>query len=270
MASNMEEYKKELSKLVECGRKLLFAMQNECHPDEFREHLYERFEKEEKVDDFIKRLPDFKASYQSWYTKSKSVIKQVIPDRLNDFISYYEPQKGRKTVEYGNYVVYDYLQDLAVTLGTGQEKVNPSAAIPQFRQQFNILKSAEERFESKLFDIKQLTQADVFDTEIDSAKELKKHNFLRSSGMIAGVVLEKHLAQVCENHKITLKKKKPSLSDYIQKLKENEIIDTPRMRRLQSMADIRNICGHGKDRDPTFDEIDDIISGVEHTIKNIF
>ena len=57
----------------------------------------------------------------------------------------------------------DYLQGLAVTRNTVWDKekvVEPSAAIPKFEQQLNILKSVKQRFTSSLFDIKQLVQAD--------------------------------------------------------------------------------------------------------------
>ena len=45
----------------------------------------------------------------------------------------------------------------------------PDAAIPHLRQQLSILKSVKARFESSLFDIRQLVQADLFDSEIDTA-----------------------------------------------------------------------------------------------------
>lgn len=270
MDGKIEEFKKELGDLVEFGQSLYHAMQYECYPEKFREKIIKQAGSEEKADKFINDFPSFSDQYQNWYTKSKAVISQVLPDRLDDFVSYYEPARNRKEIKFGNYTVYDYLQGLRVTSGIGEVKVDPSAALPQFRQQLNILKSAQERFQSKLFDIKQLTQADVFDTEIDGARELRKHKFLRSSGVIAGVVLEKHLAQVCESHSISFRKKKPTLSDFIQKLKESEVIDTPTMRRLQSLADVRNLCGHGKDREPTEDEVDELIAGVDKAIKTLF
>lgn len=38
-----------------------------------------------------------------------------------------------------------------------------------FRQQQAILNAVKQRFESSLFDIKQLVQADLFDSELDAA-----------------------------------------------------------------------------------------------------
>ena len=59
--------------------------------------------------------------------------------------------------------------------GWEKEKVvGTDAAIPRFRQQLNIVSSVKKRFESSLFDIRQLVQADLFDSELDAAKELNK------------------------------------------------------------------------------------------------
>ena len=44
--------------------------------------------------------------------------------------------------------------------------------IPQFDQQLAILGAVRARFESSLFDIRQLVQADLFDSELDAAGEL--------------------------------------------------------------------------------------------------
>lgn len=75
---------------------------------------------------------------------------------------------------YGNYVIEDYLQGLRVTYSfSGEIKVGTESAIPQFEQQLNILRSIEKRFESTLFDIAQLVQADLFDSELESSKRVK-------------------------------------------------------------------------------------------------
>jgi hypothetical protein len=72
---------------------------------------------------------------------------------------------------------------------------------------FATRRAAERRFESSLFEIRQLVQADLFDSVLGYARELLKHKFLRAAGAIAGVVLEKHLRQVCFDHSIMITKK---------------------------------------------------------------
>nr|BFD40615.1 hypothetical protein FFPRI1PSEUD_21140 [Pseudomonas sp. FFPRI_1] len=52
----------------------------------------------------------------------------------------------------------------------------------QLQQQIAILESIEKRFESSLFDIKQLVLTDLFDSELDVARELLKNKFSRAAG----------------------------------------------------------------------------------------
>src|SRR5690606_24698258 len=127
-----------------------------------------------KAKDYINKLPSFREDYQSWYSESLTLLKQLLPSRTTDFIKLYEKPKSRKSIEYGNYMIEDYLQTLVVTSSWGDRKVGPEAAISQFEQQLNIVKAIKKRFESSLFDIKQLIQADFFDSELEAAEELNK------------------------------------------------------------------------------------------------
>ena len=269
MISNLEKYKKDLERLISDGGHLLNAMQFECYPKEFEDASKKVMKTKREFEDLKNRLPAFKDKYQSWYSESLAVIKFLLPSRMEDFVKLYEKPKGRKDIAYGNYVIEDYLQNLRVTFG-GDVKVGPSAAIPQFQQQLNILISTKGRFESSLFDIKELIQADLFDFELDAAKELNKKGFTRGAGAIAGVVLEKHLAQVCANHNIPITKKNPSINDYSQPLKDADVIETKDWRFIQRLADLRNLCDHDKKVEPKKDDIDDLIDGVEKISKTIF
>ena len=134
-----------------------------------------------------------------------------------------------------------------------------------------IVKSAKQRFESSLFDIKQVLQADLFDNELDAAMELNKQGFARGAGAMAGVVLEGHLKQVCQNHNLTIQKKKsPMINDLNQLLKDSNVIDTAEWRRIQRLGDLRNKCDHSQKIDPTKEEVAELIEEVDKTIKTLF
>lgn len=267
---NIEKYKNDLKLLIDKGDNLNISIKYECYPDKVKEQIMEAFKEENKAKDIIKKILPFNKEYQIWYSESLVLIKQLLPDRLSDFIRLYEKPKIRKIIEYGNYVMEDYLQTLTVKSGFGEIKVGPEAAINQFEQQLNILKSIERRFESTLFDIRQLVQADLFDSELDAAKELNKSKFTRGAGAIAGVVLEKHLGQVLINHNLKSTKKNSSISDFNDILKTADVYDTPTWRKIQHLGDIRNLCDHNKTREPKQDEVDELISGVDAIIKTIY
>ena len=267
MQSNLDNYKEDLKKLVTTGKLLQVAMEYECFPEQVEE-LYGKHADGKKC---LKSLPNFGKDYQSWYSETSAVIKQLLPDRFDDFVRHYQKPKPRKDITFENYRIEDYLQGLTVTRGWEKEKVvGQEAAIPHFRQQLAILEAVESRFESTLFDIRQLVQADLFDSEIEAARELLKKGFVRASGAVVGVVLEKHLAQVAENHNVKTRKKHPTISDFNDLLKNGGVLDTPSWRQIQRLADVRNLCDHNKDRDPTEQEAEELINGVEKFTKTLF
>jgi hypothetical protein len=267
MPSNIERYQSDLRTLIDEGDDLMEGMLLESIPEKFEPILKERLG--DKYEEYRKNIPPFRRKYQHWYSEARSVIKQLLPDRLNDFVRHYEKPKSRKEIVASNYVIEDYLNGLSVTQA-GAKVVGPDAAIPAFEQQVNILKSLERRFKSTLFDIRQLVQADLFDSELDAAKELLKNGFLRAAGAVAGVVLEKHLGQVCANHSVPITKKHPGISDLNDLLKNSGVIDTARWRLIQHLADLRNLCDHNKTKEPKEDDVDDLIAGTEKIVKTLF
>ncbi len=267
MQSNLDKFKEDLENLVNKGKLLQVAMEYECFP----ERIEELYGKDKDGKKLLKGLPSFGKEYQSWYSESSAVVKQLLPDRFDDFVRHYQKPKPRKDISYENYRIEDYLQGLTVTRGWEKEKVvGQDAAIPHFRQQLAILEAVQARFESTLFDIRQLVQADLFDCEIEAARELLKKGFVRACGAVAGVVLEKHLAQVADNHNVKTRKKHPTISDFNDLLKNDGVLDTPSWRQIQRLGDIRNLCDHNKDRDPTEQEAEELISGVEKFTKTLF
>ncbi len=263
---NIDQYKNDLNALLAKGGQLLNAIQNECAPTEFEAAAIESIG--DKAQEFIEALPAFADEYQAWYSEARALIRQLLPDRLQDFTRYYEKPKSRKDVDFENYTIEDYLQRLTVTRA-GSLVVGPDAAIPKFRQQLSIANSMRSRFESSLFDLRQLAQADLFDSELDSARELARNKFARPAGVVGGVVLERHLNGVCERHKLTVRKKH-TIANLNNALKDANVIDIPQWRSIQHLADLRNICAHHKGRDPTVDEALDLISGVDKVTKTIF
>lgn len=269
MSTNIDKHKRDLVSLIAEGNRLSIAMQCAFAPDVIQRSLKRSLKSDKKVKEFIEKVPSFTSNYQTWYTEALVLLKQLLPDRLSDFTSLYEkPKANRKSLTSENYVIEDALQGLQVTHQFSNEKiVAPDAAIPRFMQQLSILSSVKKRFISSLFDIKQLVQADVFDSELDSARELNKKGFVRGAGAMAGVVLEGHLIQVCNNHNIKVRKKKPTINDLNQLLKDNDVIDTPAWRKLQHHADLRNLCDHKSKTEPKKEDINELITGVAKTIK---
>jgi len=266
MITNLDKYKSDLDSLVSLG-------------EEMELDLYLRYsEEQEELDEEAKAAASeikgsFERNYQRFYTEACAVIRQIIPDRLSEFEQLYKGEGKRKDINIITYTIQDWLNGIRadfIAFSSEREYDDFSLIYRRFSTQLKILRSAETRFESTLFDIRQIVQADLFDSELDAARELNKKGFLRAAGAIAGVVLEKHLRQVCDNHNIRIRKKNPAISDFNDLLKNSSVLDIPTWRQIQRLGDIRNLCDHNKDRDPTKDEVEELINGVDKISKTIF
>lgn len=258
MASKLDLMQNDLDNLIEKGYLLYKVLLLDTG------FLSEEHNK--KTDKKVK-MPTFLVDYDNWYSEALVVVKQILPDRLNDFVRQYRDEK-RKEINSSTYGVYDHLMGVNITLGS-RVVADSKSAVQKMLNQLAILKAVKSKFESKLFDIQEILQSDIFDSELSAAKELTKKGFFRAGGAVAGVVLEKHLGHVCGVHDIKTKKN-PTLADLYQLLKDNDVIDTPMWRNIQHLADLRNLCDHHKDREPTKEDVYELVEGVEKVIKKVW
>lgn len=267
---NLERYKNDLEKLIKRGEALSSAMEYKCNPKDFEEIAREKLGK--KASKHLENLPKFSEEYETWYSEATALVGQVLPDRLDDFVGYYEKPKARKSINYESYRISDHLMNLHLYGGVDGTTVlvGPDAAIPRFDQQLAIVRAVRHRFESSLFDIRQIAQAELFDSELEVAMALVKHGFLRAGGAVAGVVMEKHLAEVCRNHQIKIGRKNPTIANFNNALKEANVVDTPQWRLNQHLGDLRNLCDHDKGKEPSEDEATELIKGVMKLVKTLF
>lgn len=214
----------------------------------------------------------FEQEFQSWYTQAAALIRQLIPDRLAEFQELYKGDGKRKATTAQTYHIQDWLNGIrSGKQYTGEKYYDDFAIITmRFGTQLAILQAVGTRFEISLYDIRQLVQADLFDSELDASRELLKSGFLRAAGAVAGVVLEKHLAQVASNHNVATRKAHPTISDFNDLLKAEGVLDVPAWRNIQRLGDLRNLCDHNKHREPGKDEIEELINGVEKLSKTLF
>ena len=245
--NNLEKHKADLEALINLGQDVwedLSALSNRSEATELTAEAL--------------------TSYQRWYTEAYVLLEQLLPGRLIEFEQLYKGDGRRRIINLHTYTIQDLLTGIEVDPST------LAVATLRFINQLAILESVEARFESSLFEIRQLVQADLFDSELDAARELTRGGFLRAAGAVAGVVLERHLGQVAANHAITTRKKNPTIGDFNDLLKDGGVLDIPSWRQVQRFGDIRNLCDHNKERGPKKDEVEELIDGVEKYTKTLF
>jgi hypothetical protein len=265
--TNLDRYKKDLTSLINLGDKMDLDLTIRAIEQNGKKLEKSHKELKEKV------VNSFEHNYQRWYTEACAILLQLLPNRVAEFEGFYKPDSKRKNYDATNYAIQDWLMGLRAIPNavTGKKPFEDFLVITmRFSIQLEILKSIEPRFESSLFDVKQLLQADLFDSELEAARELLKKGFLRAAGAVAGVVLESHLSQVCSSHKIINKKKAPTISDLNGILKGESVYDVPQWRFVSRLGDLRNLCDHKRDREPTPNEIAELIDGTEKISKTVY
>jgi len=134
--------------------------------------------------------------------------------------------------------------------------------------QYTILYSISQRLDNILNDLESNLILEFHELEIKNARELLRIN-VRASGVLCGVILENHLKQVVEDNNIKLSKKNNTLSDYNDMLKSNNIITNTIFKKILYLSDIRNLCSHKKQQEPTKEQVIELIDGTDWCIKNI-
>ncbi|HEY8158417.1 MAG TPA: hypothetical protein VIF10_06895 [Methylobacter sp.] len=222
------------------------------------------------LNDFQKKEDkQFHYDYQSWYTKALKAVASLAPDRHAEFRSYYEIDPKRKTFGYGTYVIQDYLKGVR-PLGVHYNNFVPREQVGKcFYNQITIFHSINDRVDSVIGNIEGELYAELQDSEIVIARQLAKVS-PRAAGALIGVVIEGHLQKAASNHGVKVVKKSPTIADLNDPLKSANVIDTPAWRKISYLGDLRNLCSHKKDVEPTKEQVEELIQGAEWLTKNVF
>ena len=269
---DIKKYESDLSKLIRLGVRLAAGLRDRIEDaGKTRGHGDSHNEQTKEEPTIV-----FETHYQGWYTEAYALIKQLLPDRLEEFKELYMGRGNSDPTDSRDYNIQHWLRGIRspqINDGYAREKrlfQDIEIAGLRTQSQVQILRSVRGIFKSSLFDIRQMVQADIFDSELEAASALSKQGFTRAAGSVAGVVLEKHLSQVVTNHNLTINKQNPTISDFNNALKDNSTLDIPTWRQILRLGDIRNLCSHNKDRDPTKEEVDELINGVDKYTKTLF
>jgi hypothetical protein len=246
-----------IDKLIEDGNDLLKFFAWKFMEESQRKELSNYEQISEKF-----RGRSFSDEYQAWFSKTEIIVKAIIPERFDEFCKQYLPSNNRKQLSVLNYTIQDALCGITHTYPT----IIPENALANFQIQVGIVGSIKAILDDRLDQLNTTLQMSLFEDEIDSAKQLLKNKYLRAAGAICGVLLEKHLKVIADAHKISLKKKEPSINDYNQELYNQSVLTSEQFKHIAYLADIRNKCDHNKNEDPTEAEVKELIDGTEKVI----
>jgi len=110
-----------------------------------------------------------------------------------------------------------------------------------------------------LTSLKNLIQADVFDSELEQAQELLSSGYQLAAAVIAGVVLETTLRDLCLQNGLVIGKLDKMNAD----LSKAGVYNKLQQKRITALADIRNSAAHGKPEEFSNNDVITMIKDIE-------
>lgn len=127
-----------------------------------------------------------------------------------------------------------------------------------------IVLAAKEDYEGGyLSSIRNLIHSEVFDTELEQADELLSGGYYTAAAVVAGVVLETTLRQMCEDQHIAAGKLDKMNADLAKAGAFNRLVQ----KRITAWADIRNSAAHGKIDQYTDEDVSSMIRDVRRFVS---
>jgi hypothetical protein len=107
--------------------------------------------------------------------------------------------------------------------------------------------------------VRDLVQAELFDDELGQAKELLDKKYHVAAAIIAGVVLETGIRELCKKNNIETGK----LNKMNDDLAKNGVYNSLIQKQIIALAGIRNSAAHGRTDEFTIEQVENMIKEVE-------
>jgi hypothetical protein len=189
---------------------------------------------------------------QQWYRGARELLVQQRYSGLKDFDLCYDKDKKVSYMDLGRYLKLDL------------SEFSPSGvqdAFRLFRTDFlearALLQALEYEILSRELPVKTELSFEVAATEMDTAQDMLDNAkgaevFVRASGVIARVALERHLSTVADSRKLPIaknppSKKHPDVEDLLQTLQKNGVVTAVQKAQFDSLFKIANNCAHPKE-----------------------
>lgn len=128
-----------------------------------------------------------------------------------------------------------------------------------------VFKAAKSDFDGGyLSSIRVFVQAEIFESELEQAEELLKSGYRTASAVIAGIVLETGLRELCDTNSIGHGKLDRMNAD----LAKFGIYGRLEQKRITTLANIRNSAAHGKPDEFTDNDVSGMIRDIERFLAN--
>ncbi len=168
--------------------------------------------------------------FLQWVLQVEDLLIKVV-DRES---IYYKQFEEKKESDYSTYLIFQDLKVIFLTFKNDYKK-------------------------GYLFSVKTLVQAEVFESQLEQSQELLNSGYKLASAVIAGIVLETGLREICSRENILHGK----LDKMNAELAKKGIYNKLQQKCITALADIRNSAAHGKEDEFSHDDVNNMIRDVE-------
>lgn len=191
------------------------------------------------------KYSEFSGSYPSidanallgWEVKAKSLISNVCGEESHHMQTFVEAEKPRSF----------------------------SNSFEELQRVKAIFLAAKEDYEGGYLNtVRNLVQAEVFGSELEQAGELLSAGYASAAAVIAGVVLETNVRNLCTDHDIEHGKLDKMNAD----LTKAGVYNSIQQKRITAMAGIRNAAAHGDTEKFNAGDVKGMIDDVERFLAS--
>jgi hypothetical protein len=145
-------------------------------------------------------------------------------------------------------------------LTQAEKKSSRTASVHNLRAMKAVLLACQEDYDGGyLTPIRNLVQAEVFDSELDQASELLRSGYEAAAVVIAGTVLETSLRELCTRNSLP----HGNLDRMNADLAKHGLYNANMAKRITALAGIRNSAAHGKPDEFTEADAKTMIEDIE-------
>jgi hypothetical protein len=128
-----------------------------------------------------------------------------------------------------------------------------------------VLLAAKEDYEGGYLNkLKLLVQSEVFDSELEQASELLAAGYTTPAAVVAGVVLETGLREMCADNALEVGSLNKMNADLAKAGVYNKLVQ----KQITALADIRNSAAHGQPEQFSKDDVTNMTKEVQRLLAN--
>ena len=210
---------------------------------------------------------DVNERYQVWYSQTLRLVERVLPERRHEFEGYYRSDGASRDQPA---TIAAILGSLSGSRASGEKRealaglFDPGLERGTFLRllgmQLAILASAVPTL---------LPEERRPDRELQAARRLLSQGHRRAAGVVASLVLERHLSKVAQRHDLVLPKSgSSSLRRLERSLRKAGVCGAARSRQIERLVKLSDSCVRGK-RKVSVRLVSELLSGVEETLRRM-